>query len=171
MSRLPIWADFMDFVEADELIFEHLKTEDGNHDMSVDGSGGIEYFYEARGDKIITRSLILIIDGVITPTKLGGISAVNNGILVEVHDSDGDLLKNFLDVSPIKKNADFSLLAGVDATVVVAAAGDDYLPIRWTLAKTGRSLLLSDGQRFVVTIQDDLSDISSMEWILQGYDR
>ena len=102
--------------------------------------------------------------------RTGLASALTNGIVVEVVNGSGSTatqLFDFTDGQNIKTNENWTLLSGTDA-VATPAAGDDALPIRWTLAKSGSSLYLKPGHRIRFTLQDDLTGISSMRAMVQG---
>ncbi len=99
----------------------------------------------------------------------GLMSALANGCLLEIIDVDGiTRLLDFLDNAPVTMNADFAILAGVDSVVNVLGAGDDALPIRFTIGKAGAMMLLSAGRRIRFTIQDNLSSITRFRAQTQG---
>ena len=116
----------------------------------------------------LARSCILILDVGVRPTRFGGISELTNGLLVRCYDTDGaTLLKDYTADFQVKKNADFALLAGTD-NPVIDGVGADAVEVRWTFMKAGGMLLLDENQIFRVTTQDDLSDLTSFRWCIQG---
>lgn len=139
----------------------------------VVGSVGSPVHYDIKGADAayqlsLTRVCISIVDGGLQPAKFAGLSALTNGIKVQCVDAAGVVLVDFLDGLTIKQNADWALLAGVDA-VVFASVGDDHLPVRWTLSKaTGEALTLTEGRMLRFTIQDDLTGITLFRIMGQG---
>ncbi len=140
-------------------------------DLSVDGSSTeAEYLYTCPDNKIvfIDEVNILIVDGGISPTKFGGITALTNGVLIQSVDSDGTtVLVNFTAEFPIKKNADWHLLAGSDRETT-AAAGDDTEEVSWSLVGESGPLLLTEGQIFCMIIRDDLRAITEFIVAVDG---
>ena len=97
-----------------------------------------------------------------------GVNPLTNGCLLEIIDSDGTtVVLNFHDGTTIKQNSDLATLAGVD-TSFDAAAGPDFLPIRFTIANAGSKMLLSAGRRVRWTNQDNLSSINHFTIMVQG---
>jgi hypothetical protein len=139
-------------VTADRFVFEFLR-DGSSRDMKVDGSVTPVNFIE---------------DGNIAPSKFGGVSALSNGCLIKALDTDGStVIKDFMDGETIKTHWELALLAGVDVEVD-AGAGDDVVPIRWTIAKAGATLLLETSQRIRFTVQDDLTNLSNFYAMVQG---
>lgn len=180
MSDLSVWAKKRQVwegifamnipVPAENLLYR-LLADGANTNINVDGSStDVEFEYACPEDSLVffRRCCLTIVDSSITPTKFGGISALTNGLLMQVIDSDTTtvLLDFTLDIQ-IKKNLDFSLFAGTDAPVT-AVAGDDVMEVRWTIGKTGAPLLLTEGQIFRVTVRDNLSAITEFRWMMQG---
>ena len=117
----------------------------------------------------IVRILPTIIDGSITITKFGGISALTNGVLVKAYDKNGAEVLDFMDGQTIKTNACWGCLAGVD-TVIENAAGDDAFGVRWTIAKgmTPDGIQLYSGESIRFTIQDNLAALTDFKAMVQG---
>ncbi len=154
-------------VYADRLIYSLLK-DNSTTEMAVDGTTPVKYKYTATAPLVLTRAIFDMVDANIRPNKLGGINAVTNGLKVELYDADDTLLIDFLDGTTIKQNSDFSHLASIDV-LILDAAGLDHLPIRWTIAKTGRGLRMKTGQYLQVTVRDNLAAIDSFTTVVQGY--
>ncbi len=155
---------------AENGLYELLK--DGSTtDMSVKGDvTPVVYKFTVPDDQImfLSRCNIIIQDGGISITKFGGIGALANGLTVKAIDADGTtVLKDYTKDITIKKNNHFHLLAGVDVPII-SAAGDDAMNVRWTIRKKGSPILFLAGQSFQVTVQDDLTDLTEMFWMLQG---
>lgn len=109
------------------------------------------------------------IDGGMQNQRFAGLaSALTNGCLFEIIDNDGNTqLLDFLDGPPITMNADFQPIAGVDSPLE-ATAGDDALPIRFTIGRAGATMLLVTGQRIRFTVRDNLSTVTRFRAMAQG---
>jgi len=118
----------------------------------------------ARRSKLVCGK---IRDASIRLNRFAGIAALTNGLKIEQHSADGVVLFDFLDGETIKALDDFAPLAGVDAPSV-AGTGDDTWMLRWTIAKCGTPLTLQAGEKLVVTVQDDLTDLTEFYLEVQG---
>ena len=160
----------MKVATPEDVFFQHAKNGDSK-DMNVDGSTTAVHFdvLPSSGPLYIQRCNILIIDNNQTPTKFGGLSALDEGVMVRVIEADGTVLKDFLDGETIKKNADWVKLAGTDDPIRSPTSGDDEFAVRWTLTKgLGAPLYLCTGRLLRYTIQDDLSNLTQFEIMAQG---
>lgn len=149
-----------------ELLYKFL-LDGGTTDLSVDGTTPVKYRYTVPADKlaVIQRSLAMVNDKGIVPSKFGAIDALTNGLLVEAIDTNGStIMIDFMDGEPIKDNSDFSHFAIVDIKTD-AGMGDDLVLMDWLLPTP---LILTAGQIFQVTVRDDLTDISHIHWSIQG---
>lgn len=121
----------------------------------------------------ITRIHFLIKDTLCQAGKFGGIAALTNGVKIQVIDADAGatVLVDFLDGKTIKMNEDFDWLAGIDVPGLDATVSTDIIPVRWTLRKDlgGEDLELVAGQRFRITLQDDLSGLTEWRTIAKGF--
>ena len=138
--------------------------------VEIIGAVADDWDYTVPEGKVafLARTNILIVDGAVSPTKFGGMNALTNGLLIRAYDTDGTtLLKDWTTDFQVKKNADFSLLAGVDIEIT-AAAGDDVVEIRWMFSRSGALILLDEQQIFRITTQDDMSALTSFRWNIQG---
>lgn len=144
-------------------------------DMAVQGSSGTPINFDVtapEGDSdlcTVRRVCAYITDGVTTPAKFGGLSALANGLRIVVLDANGKEALDFLEGESIKTNMDWGLLTGVDSTIR-PAAGDDGIPHRWTLANAvgEPGLELEPGQIFRVIVQDDLRELTEFRMFAQG---
>ncbi len=119
----------------------------------------------------ITRVNINIKDGSITPSKFAGLTAFDNGCLVQHLDANvgsREVIKDFLDGFTIKNNTGWTVLVGIDGSSIIASAGDDQLPIRWSIFRCGSPLHLKDGEQFSITFQDSTTGITEMCAMVQG---
>lgn len=160
--------------------FQMFETSSGNSEMAIVGTTG-SFRSTAPGIYFVTPSTakapkgvdvarvnIKMVDGSIRWDKFAGLAgALTNGVKIEHISTGGATLFDFTDGHKIKINADFTLLAGVDS-LIEPAAGDDALPIRWTLAKAGKPFHLNQGQSLRITIEDATSTITSLEAMCQG---
>ncbi|KKN41079.1 hypothetical protein LCGC14_0726880 [marine sediment metagenome] len=157
-------------IHADRALVAHLENA-GSRDMNVDGTTPVTFEYGPPAGLVaaIERCLIHLFDSTIDPSDFGGIRpALTNGLLVQLIEPDDSVGLDFLDGETINNNGEFSLLAGVDV-VFESGVGDDQIYVRWTLALDhGAPLLLRTGDRFRVTVRDDIQAISSFRWALKG---
>ena len=133
--------------------------------MAVDGTTPKRFYYTCPStassinavSALIERLNIIIVDASITPVKFAGLSALTNGLLVDIEDDNSTVVFDFLAGETIKRNIEFGWLAGGDV-VGQNYGASDALPIRWTLSKAGgESFKLKPGYSIGITIQDNLS--------------
>ena len=144
-----------------------------SREMNVDGSTPVHFDVRVDGTlSFIHRVNISIVDGGILPITFWGISALSTGLKIRVVTFADDVtVRDFLDGETIKTNTDWVYLSGVDSTVVpVAQPNDDHIPIRWTLSKAtgGKPLKLVTGQALRITVQDNISALTSFRVMAQG---
>ncbi|NIM50757.1 MAG: hypothetical protein GTO22_16150, partial [Gemmatimonadales bacterium] len=147
-----------------------LRASDLAFDMSVDGSGTPQNFdYTVPAGTSyrrfqIARLNIMMLDNTIRWDQFLGVGGeLTNGMLFQVLDDTGAVMQDFgTGVSPMKKTADFTALAGVD-TVRALAVGDDMFPVRWTILKSGNKMTLYPNWKFRCVVRDDLSSISEIK--------
>lgn len=157
-------------VIAGDFIYE-LLMDSGSPSMRVDGSETprqFEYQTPAGWVALIADSAVQIINISQRQTKFGGLNALDNGLKVEGIDSDGTtVFKDYLDGSPIKKNGDFTRLTCKE-NPVHAEPLDDFFQVAWCMKVSGATPMFLPGQRLRVTVQDDLTAITEMNWVVQG---
>ena len=119
----------------------------------------------------LERVIVVISDTLVDMAKFGGLTELTNGCLFQVKNDAGTVIQTFgTDDHPIKKNADFAHLAGPDVPILDDAV-DDFMIVRWTIAKAGASMRLGPNQTFNFVVQDALSDLSEMHIMIQGIKR
>jgi hypothetical protein len=157
-----------------EFVFKYLADSDVvDMSASSDTSKTFEYTVPAGKNFYLQRVNFVIVDGSITPAKFGGLSALTNGLKIQVLSSAGAEVIDFTDGQNIKTNSDFALLAGVDS-IIRPAAGDDMFPVRWTIDKAGDlkaekgNFIMGPLSVFRITVQDDLSGITLFKAMIQG---
>lgn len=139
-----------------------------NSNLTVTGTSTFEYEVPTGSVFGLTRFNIIFLDGGIRPNRFGGVGALTNGCLFRIIDTDGTtLLKDFTNNVPLKRNVEWAALAGVD-TIILDAAGDDMLPIRFTVTKAGSSMKMVTGQKIRWVNRDDLSGITTFRIMVQG---
>ena len=136
-------------------------------DLSVNGSvTPVEFAYTVPADKIfyLARILGVMVDNSITGVKFAGISALTNGLDLEAK-AGTSVLFDFLGGTTVKKNSDWTLIAGVDMNVGPQA---DFLGIRYTVTNAGAFMRFNAGQKIVMTVSDNLSAITEIRFSVQG---
>ena len=152
----------------ENFIFTHLRN-GANTSLNANGSvGDLDYSYGASNNElaVLSRVLILIVDTGVRIDKFGGLSALENGLVVQVADKSSVLI-DFTNGRPITKNSDWVKLAGVDVNIQIGV-GADMCAIRWTLGKAGAAMELISGQKFVIKVRDDLSSLVMFHVMVQG---
>lgn len=165
----------------DLFVYEYLVRTSGPasgsgtlYDMDTNSSlvapSVFEYQVPAGEVLELSRVNVEMMDGGMRNDRFAGIAAaaLANGCLFQVIDTNGTTeLLDFLNGIPIVRNADFAPLSGVDS-IIQPAAGDDLLPIRFSIFKAGSEMLLTAGQRIRWTNRDNLSTISIFRMAVQA---
>ncbi len=167
-------------MQPDEFVYAFLQRtsgpasasgDDWNMDTDSDVVSSI-FEYEVQPGVLsfkFTRINIEIVDSAIQANRFGGVGALANGCLLQIVDSDSTtILQHFgTDIQPIQQNSNFSVLAGVDAPITFVA-GEDLLPIRFSIFKAGAPMELTVGQRVRWVNQDDISGLTIFRIMVQG---
>jgi len=161
----------------DKYLYKYLRYSSGpgapadDRDMNINGSVTPAVYDYTITDRHVDEARInmAILDGSIEPGDFGGIAgALANGCKLEIIDTDGStVLVDFNDGDPIVQNYDWHMLAGIDA-VPLTYAGDDLLPVRFSIFKAGDEVRMKKDQIVRFTIQDDLSAITIFRMMIQG---
>lgn len=139
-----------------------------NVNANIATPGVFQYVVPRNKIAKISRINIVIVDGGIRWGQFGGLGlALANGILLQTMFADGNPSLDFFDGFPIKTNADFTPLAGVDG-ISISVAGDDVLPIRFSFFKSGSEIELRENESVRMMIRDDLRGITLMRAMVQG---
>lgn len=169
----------MAFTPRYEPVVQLLSTNGdgtGTNDWSGDYSLTADEFYiqqQAADDDraiLVHRLLWQIQDtGRFDAEGFGAGAALSNGLTLEWRESDDTVIADLTPV-PIISNAQFGLFA-YDVDVATWGAGDEVLRCRWTLGKflPGDGLQLQDGQKLVLTVNDNLSILVNAYCMAQGY--
>lgn len=172
IPRAPVVQQALIGQRPQNFAFKYIRFEGSPH-MKVDGSSTPVIFkYTVPEGKSFfwARSVIHLKSFTTNPNDFGAIlDGLNNGLLMSVKDADEEVLIDFLDGETVKTNTDFGDMASVDVVFrTVVPARLDSLLVRWTVQNAGAAMILSAGESFTVTVQDDLSGLSAMRMMLQG---
>lgn len=161
---------------AQDHVYEYLtRASDETIEMNIDGSGGaINFDYIVPAGTVFknfmfSRINIVLVDGTIRWGQFGGLgSALANGLLFQVLDDNGVIQQHFgTDVKPIQANEDFIALAGIDS-LLTPAAGDDALPVRFSIFKSGHRITMFPNWIMRAVVQDNLTGLSAFRMMVQG---
>ncbi len=152
---------------------EFLRESGSSNQLIVDGSSTpVDFEIEASADETLCvyRIMLIIDDGSrINPQGFAGGSALTNGLLVKLIDTDGTtVLLDYIDGGTIQTNSDFGCLTGPTFLREEGVGFNDSLIIDWKLSDSGAGTRLDPGQRLRIVVQDDLTGIDSFVAISQG---
>lgn len=151
-------------------LYAWLRESGGSRNAAVDGSSTAVLFeYEALEIRTsVERMIISIVDNGSHDAALYGNGLIlTNGIKVEIVDTEGDVHLDLMDGETIKSNGDWHGVC-YDYTYHDIGQGDNIGTVRWTFGKTGEPLELYAGEILRVTIQDDLTALTSHTFSIQG---
>jgi len=162
---------------VDGTIFSRYLDTDGDgtgtKDSAVNHSGAKEEYkiVPPSGTRLaIARLIVSVADGANPSADVYGnlAGALTNGIDVKTKNASGDLV-DLCDGVPVKANSDWSRMC-YDMQVQNFGSGDDIVQVRWTFAKSGRSVIVDGtaGEYFSVDINDNLAALSSQFFMVQG---
>ena len=157
------------------LLSRYLDTNgDGTGTKNANGNyaGAVEEFYiEAQaGESLTLTSMLVAIEdtGGGTVQEYGNIgSALTNGIAVTVENEHGTVLMDLTDAVPVTTNAHWAQLC-YDVNWLDKGSGNDMIAVRWTFAKSGQPIKLEEGQRLIVSVNDNLTGLVSHYFLVQG---
>lgn len=159
-------------VFATDLLCGCMKLDGtGSSNMAVDGTSA-KKFWHTSDENFVVRSvgIEILFAGTPTAAKFGDLSELANGCLVEVvHDDGTTVAHDFFPAEPWKRNADLILTGGF---VFEKGPGtSDFVGGSWDMAKStnGRPIVLQPGQRFQVTVRDDLSALTLFRMMARGH--
>jgi hypothetical protein len=153
------------------MIYEHLANSAGSHDMNVDGSvTPVQFFYQcpANHRAFLYRVIVQIQDTGMTHITYGGLAALANGLAVDILDSSDTSINDFTGGEPIQDNATWRSLC-YDANYETKGSLDS-LAVRWVFSKdVGGPVIMEAGDKFVMTVNDDLTGLTKHHAIIRGY--
>lgn len=157
-----------------------LKSEvNSSIDLAVDGSVTPVRFSTSAANSaktpfIIQTLVFTILDGSITPIAFGGIvGGVTNGILTQFECGKTPTIIPLFKF-PVTANWEFGahMPTGTgDVNRIQGAATDDVISFSFAFPEAGVEILLEDGDKIVVIVQDDLTDLTAFKVALHGYYR
>lgn len=144
-------------------------TKDAIGNYSNAGSGVEHFYFQAKGYADIHRMIVHYEDGVgMRAERYGSLaSALTNGILIKVLDSDLSELLDITDYIPIKSNSDWARIA-YDVQLLAWGAGNESIGARLTFTRAGGPIRLEPGQRLVVILNDDFTGLVDQYFMIQG---
>lgn len=158
--------------------FSHLAGQSGNDatpDAAIDASvTAKEYYIQAPDDEkwLVNRMLVQLVDEKeMQPAgDYGSIgSALSNGITIWREDADGSKVHDIVaSTAPIQVNADWSVYSHDVEVQNWTNATDEAMSARWDFSAAGVPIVLLPGEKIVVYIQDDLSDLTTHKFAFQG---
>ena len=147
--------------------------------MNVNGSvTPVAFFVNAPANTYfrVCRCIWRIEDsGTISSDTFGVITALSNGITVELHDGygttdDGDKIDDIIPAGhPVQKNSDIAALCYDLNSAPVVGTGTDLVTARWTFVNYSDGYLLGPDRRIRIEIADDLSGIAEFTIAFEGF--
>jgi hypothetical protein len=143
----------------------------GATSMNVNGSvTSVKFEIQPPSDKIyqLRRMNTEILAANFNSAALYGALTLANGMRIYI-ENDSGIIKEYTNGFTIKRNHDWSLLAGVDS-VISGGAGTDALNIRWTFPNGGSEMILNgaNNERLVLEVQDDQTGLVDQLSQIQG---
>lgn len=152
-------------------------TETGEHNVLgnytiVGGTTEVtQFYYLATEDTRVQRMVIEIEDTAgMGVTDYGNItSGLTAGVHVHHIDIDGTTkLHDLTLLDPIKTNGQWGSYC-YDVKINTWGNGNDNCLVRWTFSNAGTPIRLKKGQRFAITVADDLTGLTAHRFHIQGY--
>ena len=161
-------------VRVKSTFFEYLVDEAGSTDMNVDGSGtSVEFRFITPRPVLVYRLNIAVVGG--AKEVLDGffsLGILTKGLTIIHRKSQpqgGGTIHHFGTATvPIRRHNDFGALAGIDVDSDTVANMSRFT-IRWTLERAGLPHQLNQFEELVINIRDDLSTLTSMRAMVQGF--
>lgn len=158
---------------ANSLIYRYLDTAgDGTGTKNANGNYSItpDEFKFVPGDPCEIHRMIVCAEDTsgMQASEYGNLgSALTNGVKISVERAGVEIL-DLTDGITIKTNAGWGSIC-YDADVKTWGAGNELLTVRWTFAKTGAPLTLSNGEELIVTLNDDFTGLISHYFMIHGF--
>ena len=155
-------------------VFSFLATDGGVKVANVNGSVTPQVFKcipPAGHQMFLTEMHIHYGDTAVwSADEFGNIgAALANGLGVAVHlTADDSVVSDLTDGIPITTNADWGRFA-IERQIDNFGSGEDFLNIRWDFVKNGTPLHISDKHYFAVTVNDDLTGLTDLTFMMHGF--
>jgi len=155
--------------------FLYLSTSQSVHSILPANATTISYIWKptvAGSVAEITRLIGYIEDNAnFSAETYGAAAALTNGLTLGVYNSDGTMKYQLTDSHlPVKKNAQWGAYC-FDIAYEAFGAGNNMLTWRWTFAKSGKPVYLSQsrGDYIGLTVADTLSTLVDHLMLVQGH--
>ena len=156
-----------------EFIREFLINQSSSRSQTVDASvTPMQFEYEVPVGKsmILTHMCIRILDVAMAMNKFGGQAALDNGVSLQILDTDNSTV--LLDMTAglqVKNNSQFGSIARLN---FISSPADDALFVEFR-SNAGCLARLEEGQFVAAIVRDDLSGIMEMDAMIEGiqYDK
>ena len=128
-------------------------------------------FYIADSDKTfyINRMLVQVEDsGAFATDGYGAGSGLTNGITVNIYNSSGTVLNDLTDDVPIMSNNDWARVC-YDLKLENWASGNGAIHARFTFVNAGQPIVLRQGDRLGLTLNDNFTGLVSQYFKVQGW--
>ena len=142
--------------------------------IQMNGNYGVTpatFYYETPENESYRwdRANILYTDtGSMDPGAFGNGGSVSNGFNLQYLDPDGNEVCDLMGAATITINADWHLVAGVDAQPLSYGQGDEAFSVRWSFDKYSEGLYCPAGYRISVTLNDNWTFLTSFRVAVQG---
>jgi nitrogen fixation protein len=164
MARVP----FVQFISSNG---DGTGTTDLIGDYSGASPTNFEYEVPAAERHHLIRLIALVKDtGNFDADKWGNGITLTNGWGLTVQQADDTVIAD-LTPETVKTAADLSAYC-FDVRNDSFGIGDEVLAARWTFGKfteRGEGIVLDDGERLVLSMHDDYSDLTLQHFVIQGY--
>jgi hypothetical protein len=140
----------------------------GTHTMETP----FRFYREAQTGQILRIASLLVniedATGFVAEDYGNLAAALTNGISVHTETAAGVVVSDLTDGNPVKSNSEWGKFC-YPTNYVAFGAGNDFLQAFWKFSDSGMPLRLKTGERFVVTVHDDLSGLDMHSFVIQGY--
>jgi hypothetical protein len=168
LTKLPRIA------RPNQMIAEHL-TEVGGVAIDLNVNGGstvVEFEYVAPRDVALSHVALATADPLAAIQEDGffSVPALTKGLILTCRSADNVVLQSFgTDVAPIRRHVQFGLLFNGESHMPGASPnGASGFACEFPLMRAGSMLHLLEGERFVITVQDDISGLPAFEGTMNG---
>lgn len=142
------------------------RNANGNYSVTPD----IFYIQPPTGHKYeIARMLVFIRDtGNFSADGYGANGVLTNGVSVKLVNDSG-VITDYMNGHPLKSNAEWGQVC-YDVQYISFGAGDNFVCVRWTFAKSGAPISLDgrNNERLEIELSDDFTGIVEQTFMVQG---